>query len=83
MASTKSDFGYQVGTIIGDMIGWAFCLAIAVGIFSLGFWLAPLVGMTEHRDALGILAVISTIWMYEHQVAHERWTKLMNSGLNS
>ena len=79
MAYAKKSFSYQVGTFLGDVIGWIFCLFIAVGIFSVGYGLAPHFGMTDHRDTLGILAVISTIWMYEHQVSHQRWAKLLNS----
>ena len=78
MASEKSNLSYRVGGLLGDIIGWFFCLAVVIGLYSLGYWVAPYVGMAERRDTLGILAVISTIWMYEHQVAHERWTKLLN-----
>jgi hypothetical protein len=69
-----------IGELIGDVIGWIFCMAMVAGFYALGFWLAPHFGGSEHRDTFGLLAVIATIWMYEHQVAHSRWGKLQERG---
>jgi hypothetical protein len=78
MASEKNGLAETVGGVIGDVLGWAFCLAMTVGFYSLGYLVAPYFGMAEHRETAGLLAAISTIWMYEHRVAHERWAKLQS-----
>ena len=78
MMNTDDNWGTRAGHLIGDIIGWAFCMAIVAGFYSFGYWLAPHFGGSEHRDTFGLLAVIATIWMYEHQMAHDRWKKQLN-----
>lgn len=68
----------MLGSVVADILGWLFCMAMVAGMYALGSWLAPHFGGEEHRDTFGVLAVIATIWMYEHQVAHYRWSKLLS-----
>lgn len=56
-------------------IGWLVCMAIASGAFGLGFVTASWWGGFDPTIA-GMLSVVAFVWLYEHQLAHSRWTKL-------
>ena len=77
MASAKDGVSHTVGGIIGDVLGWLFCFVMTVGFFAIGYFVAPYVLSNFDRETAGLLAAISSIWMYEHKVAHERWAKLL------
>lgn len=65
----------SVGAIVELVVaifGWWFCTAMLIAAFLAGVWVAPYFGMTEHKDAMGLLAAIALIWLYEHQRQHKR-----------
>ena len=74
---------HDIGGLIGDLIGWAFCMAMLSGAYFLGFILAQHFGGADHRDSFGILSAITLVWCYEHRLANDRWTKLLNPDRNS
>lgn len=65
-----------MSTLIADIFGWAFCMAMLAGIFLLGYWLAPYFNGGGHRDAFGILSAMVFIWLYERRQAEARWNRL-------
>lgn len=76
MADSKGGFTDTAAEIFVSLLGWTICMSMAVGSYFLGRWAAPHIGGAEHSDAFGILSAISTIWLYEHRVSHERWERL-------
>jgi hypothetical protein len=66
-----------IGELIGQVIGWAFCMAVAAGAYFIGYGAAGHFGGEQHRDAIGILSAIVVIWMYEHRRANERWQRFL------
>jgi hypothetical protein len=66
-----------IGMAIAEVIGWAFCMAMLAGAYLIGFYLADHFGGAEHRDAFGILSALVLIWLYEHRLAEERWSRFL------
>jgi hypothetical protein len=66
-----------IGSLLGDILGWAFCMAILAGAYLLGYALAGYFGGASHREAFGLLSAINVIWIYEHRRNDERWTKFL------
>lgn len=78
-----SKFSDTVKQVIADVmaivVGWVFCLAMAIGFYAIGYYVGPYLlrdgvlanGMID-RHMLGLLSVIVSIWLYEHQRADGR-----------
>lgn len=67
-----------VGGLIGDAIGWFFCMAMLGGFYALGSALAHFFGGAEHRDTFGLLSAGALVWIYEHRRSDERWQRMLD-----
>ena len=72
--------GEAIGYLIGDVIGWIFCMIWLAGSYVIGVLAAHYLGAVEHQQSVGILSAMVTIWTYEHRLAKERWERLYNQG---
>lgn len=76
MSSMGESISESVAEFLALAFGWAFCLALLVGFYGLGYWLAPYFAGDEHRSSVAILSAIVLIWLYEHRRADARWERL-------
>jgi hypothetical protein len=76
--SKRDGLAEQVGQLIGDVLGWAFCTAMLAACYLTGFAVAQYFGETAHRESLGLLSAFAFVWMYEHRRANDRWTRHFN-----
>lgn len=72
----RDSTGEKIGHLIGDVIGWFWYLAILCGSYGVGAWAAHYFLGESHRDTVGILAAIATVWMMERQYAQHRYDRL-------
>lgn len=82
-----SKFSDTVKQVIADVmafvVGWVFCLAMVMGFYTIGYFVGPYLlrdgildsGMID-RHTIGLLSVIVSIWLYEHQRTDARWDRL-------
>ena len=68
--------GEKVGHMIGDIIGFFWCLFLLCGAYSLGAWVSGYFLGENHGDAVGLLAALALIWMNERQNAQHRWQRM-------
>ena len=77
MEKGESTAVQMVGHLIGDVIGWVFCLSWLGGSYLVGFVVAGYLGLAEHAQSIGILSAMVAIWSYEHRRADERWERFL------
>lgn len=68
--------GEVIGRLIGDIFGFFWCLAILCGFYVIGAWTAQYFLGDGHRDAVGVLAAVAFVWLYERQRADNRWQQM-------
>ena len=80
MECRMSKLGEGISNFVADSIvlavGWAFCLAMLIGFYGLGYLAAPYVAGEEHRDSVAMLSALVLVWLYEHRRAETRWEHL-------
>jgi hypothetical protein len=64
-AKYKPVFDEAIGTLLGLIIGWVFCVCLLWGVFWTSLAVAGWFGETKHLDALGVIGTICFIWIYE------------------
>jgi hypothetical protein len=78
METSKRGFGYEIGTAIGDVLGWVFLMGFLGASYLIGFVVARYLNLSDHAQSVGLLSAIAVIWMYEHRLAKDRWERLIN-----
>jgi hypothetical protein len=79
-AMPKSDkSGSFITDVIAGLIGWGVCMAVLVGAYMLGYFVALYLGI-PNRETIGLLSAVAVVWMYEHQIAHDRWNRALSPG---
>jgi hypothetical protein len=68
--------GEKIGNLIGDILGFFWCLAILCGAYGIGAWAARYFLGENHQDAVGLLAALAVIWMNERENAQHRWQRM-------
>ena len=75
--SKLSDYvGDLLGDIVAEILGWAVCLGVLIGCYSLGHVVAPHIGWPDGRDTLGLLSALAALWLYEHQNIERKYDRL-------
>jgi hypothetical protein len=77
MESSKG-FGYEIGTVIGDVLGWVFLMSWRGATFVFGYIVIRYLGAPDFAQSGGLLSAMATIWAYEHRRSNERWERLFN-----
>jgi len=54
-----------IGHLLGDVIGWIFCMSWLGGSYVIGFLVARYLGLTEHEQSIGLLSAMVAVWTYE------------------
>ncbi len=67
------DLAEFVGATIGFILGYLVCLSMLCGAFGAGYALAHFLVPGANPDMLGLLSVITVVWLYESERANDRW----------
>jgi hypothetical protein len=78
MATSKKSIGYDIGTVIADVLGWVFLMGWLIGSYGVGVLVAKFLGLADQAQSIGLLSALAVIWMYEHRLANDRWERYIN-----
>lgn len=76
MLKIKEWLAETLGDVVVLLIGYFVCLLLLVSSYVVGLWVAPYFRGEAHRETYGLLSALTLIWIYERQIAAERWQRL-------
>ena len=67
MSTIKDSINNLVAEIIVSAVGWLVCMAVLVGAYTVGRWVATHFSWQVSPDIAGLLSALSVLWIYEHR----------------